>query len=46
METLNYESPTFLEELISLSDRMMAFEDFKATDELTAEQMQILYLLN
>jgi len=39
LETLDFEDPAFLESLLALSERMMAFEDFEVADELTAEQI-------
>nr|WP_246879842.1 processed acidic surface protein [Bacillus suaedae] len=39
LESLDYEDPAFLEQLINLSDRMIAFEEFEAADELSAEQI-------
>lgn len=39
LETLNFEDEAFLNKLLELSERMMAFEDFESADELTAEQI-------
>lgn len=43
LETLDFEDPAFLEKLIELSDRMMAFEDFESAEELSAEQIAELF---
>ncbi|MBN3555481.1 processed acidic surface protein [Fictibacillus nanhaiensis] len=39
METLNWEDPAFLDRMMVLAERMMAFEDFETADELTSEQV-------
>ncbi|KZE37872.1 hypothetical protein AV656_10145 [Bhargavaea cecembensis] len=39
LETLDFEDPAFLNKLIELSNRMMAFEDFETADELSAAQI-------
>ncbi|MDM5316233.1 processed acidic surface protein [Fictibacillus sp. b24] len=39
LETLNWEDPAFLDQMMLLADRMMAFEDFETADELSAEQV-------
>ncbi|MGM9921856.1 MAG: processed acidic surface protein [Bhargavaea sp.] len=39
LETLDFEDPAFLNQLIELSDRMMAFEEFDTADELSAGQI-------
>ncbi|MFC0272298.1 processed acidic surface protein [Metabacillus herbersteinensis] len=38
LETLDFEDPAFLDKLLELSDRMMAFEEFESAEELSAEQ--------
>ncbi|WP_175987247.1 processed acidic surface protein [Bacillus sp. Marseille-Q1617] len=38
-ETLAFEDPAFLDQLIQLSERMMAFEEFETAEELTAGQI-------
>ncbi|WP_078432024.1 processed acidic surface protein [Metabacillus halosaccharovorans] len=43
LETLDFEDPAFLEKLIELSDRMVAFEDFESAEELSAEQIAELF---
>ncbi|RLL43902.1 processed acidic surface protein [Oceanobacillus piezotolerans] len=43
LETLDYEDPAFLDKLIELSERMMAFEDFETAGELSAEQIAELF---
>jgi processed acidic surface protein len=43
LETLDFEDPVFLEKLIELSERMMAFEDFETAEELSAEQIAELF---
>ncbi len=43
LETLDLEDPAFLEKLIELSDRMMAFVDFESAEELSAEQIAELF---
>ncbi|ANX12594.1 peptidase [Fictibacillus arsenicus] len=39
LETLNWEDPAFLDSMMLLGERMMAFEEFETADELTAEQI-------
>jgi processed acidic surface protein len=39
METLNWEDPAFLDQMMVLAERMMAFDDFETADELTSEQV-------
>ncbi len=39
LETLNMEDPSLEQELLDISDRLMAFEEFETADELTAEQI-------
>lgn len=39
LETLDLEDPVFLDKLLELSERLMAFEDFETADELSAEQI-------
>ncbi|MFG6495085.1 processed acidic surface protein [Fictibacillus sp. UD] len=39
LETLNWEDPAFLDQMMLLAERMMAFEDFETADELSAEQV-------
>lgn len=39
LETLNWEDPTFLDSMMLLGERMMAFEEFQTADELSAEQI-------
>jgi processed acidic surface protein len=43
LETLDFEDPVFLEKLIELSERMIAFEDFETAEELSAEQIGELF---
>lgn len=43
LETLDFEDPVFLEKLIELSERMIAFEDFETAEELSAEQIAELF---
>jgi processed acidic surface protein len=43
LETLDFEDPAFLDELIELSERMMAFEEFETAEELSAEQIAELF---
>jgi processed acidic surface protein len=38
-ETLNWEDEAFLDSLMLLGERMMAFEEFETADELSAEQI-------
>ncbi|MCM3730282.1 processed acidic surface protein [Fictibacillus nanhaiensis] len=38
-ETLNWEDPAFLDSMMQLGERMMAFEEFETADELSAEQI-------
>jgi processed acidic surface protein len=46
-ETLDFEDPAFLDELIELSERMMAFEEFETAEELSAEQIaELLDIFN
>ncbi|QNG59453.1 processed acidic surface protein [Bacillus sp. PAMC26568] len=45
--TVDVEDPAFEEKLINLSERMMAFEDFEAAEELTAEQIaELLHIFS
>lgn len=45
--TVDVEDPAFEEKLIHLSERMMAFEDFEAAEELTAEQIaELLHIFS
>ncbi len=39
LETLNWEDPAFLDQMMLLAERMMAFEDFETAEELSAEQV-------
>jgi processed acidic surface protein len=39
LETLNWEDPAFLDSMMLLGERMMAFEEFETADELSAEQI-------
>lgn len=39
LETLNWEDPDFLDQMMLLAERMMAFEDFETAEELSAEQV-------
>ncbi|MDR7072408.1 processed acidic surface protein [Fictibacillus barbaricus] len=42
-ETLNWEDPAFVDNVVSLSDKMMSFEDFETADELSSEQVADLF---
>jgi processed acidic surface protein len=42
-ETLNWEDPAFLDQMMLLADRMMGFEEFDTADELSAEQVAELF---
>lgn len=42
-ETLNWEDPDFLDSMMVLAERMMAFEEFETADELSAEQVAELF---
>ena len=42
-ETLNWEDPAFLDQMMLLADRMMGFEEFETADELSAEQVAELF---
>ncbi|RZT22671.1 processed acidic surface protein [Fictibacillus sp. BK138] len=39
LETLNWEDEAFLDQMMLLGERMMAFEEFETADELSAEQI-------
>jgi processed acidic surface protein len=39
LETLNWEDTAFLDSMMLLGERMMAFEDFETAEELSAEQI-------
>ncbi|WP_226534910.1 processed acidic surface protein [Fictibacillus halophilus] len=39
LETLNWEDEAFLNQMMLLGERMMAFEEFETADELSAEQI-------
>lgn len=39
LETLNWEDPDFLDSMMVLAERMMAFEEFETVEELSAEQV-------
>ncbi|WP_070119316.1 processed acidic surface protein [Bacillus marinisedimentorum] len=39
LQTLNLEDPSLEQELLDISERLMAFEEFETADELSAEQI-------
>jgi processed acidic surface protein len=43
LETLNWEDPAFLDNMMLLGERMMAFEEFETANELTAAQIAELF---
>jgi processed acidic surface protein len=43
LDTLNWEDPAFLDDMMLLAERMMAFEEFETADELSAEQIAELF---
>ncbi|GGB54241.1 processed acidic surface protein [Fictibacillus barbaricus] len=42
-ESLNWEDPAFLDQMMALSERMMAFEEFETAEELSAEQIAEIF---
>ncbi|WP_341357454.1 processed acidic surface protein [Rossellomorea sp. y25] len=43
LETLDFENPALIDQMIELSERMMAFENFETAEELSAEQTAELF---
>lgn len=43
LETLDFENPALIDQLMQLSERMMAFENFETAEELSAQQTAELF---